>query len=63
MTVTMNRYSVPKLYWENQSIKQVHNSTYMTAIDEKYNEVTTLIMGAEVMTYMPQVSVNGRHIQ
>ena len=52
----MKKYSLPKQYWENQPIIQVQNSTNMTAIDEKYNEITTLIMGADVMTYVPQFS-------
>ena len=37
--MTMNKYLLQKLYWENQPIIQVHNSTYMTAIDEKYIEI------------------------
>ena len=34
----------------------------MTTIDEKFNEITTLTKSAEVMTYVPQVYVNGRFI-
>ena len=33
------RHLLPKLYKENQTIIQVHNSTYRTAIDKKYNEI------------------------
>ena len=42
MTTAMKRHVLIELYWGNQWTIQVHDFTYTTITDEKYNEFTTL---------------------
>ena len=55
-------YLLPKLYKENQTIIQVHNSTLKDSTCQEVQWNPALTMGAEVMIYVPQVHVNGMYI-
>ena len=56
------RYLLLKLYKENQTIIQVHNSNLKDSNCQEVQWNQTLTVRAEVMTYVPQVHVNGRYI-